>query len=149
MKRGEHGANLAEFAIIVPLLLIVLLSAVDFGRVFKSYIVITNAARVGARMAARLPCYNDTAKTDYSDQRNQYKNAIMSAVNNEITDPDVALTDVRIDPDPVEEGCAPKGTAIRVTVTADADLLLGSFIGQTDFSLGNYAEMLAVGNDQF
>lgn len=53
---SERGAELIEFALIFPLLLLVLLGIVDFGFLFQRYEVLTNATREGARMAV-LPNY--------------------------------------------------------------------------------------------
>lgn len=53
--RGERGANLVEFAIVAPLLVLLLLGIADIGRAFYSYITITNAAREGVRFASRFP----------------------------------------------------------------------------------------------
>lgn len=57
--RSERGAELIEFALVFPLLLMVVLGIVDFGFLFHRMEVITNAAREGARIAV-LPGY-DTA----------------------------------------------------------------------------------------
>jgi len=57
-KRDERGAALVEFALCVPLLLVVIAGIVDFGFVFQRYEVITNAAREGARFAS-LPQFTD------------------------------------------------------------------------------------------
>lgn len=56
--RSERGAELIEFALIFPLLLLVLLGMIDFGFLFQRYEVLTNATREGARMAV-LPGYDD------------------------------------------------------------------------------------------
>ena len=66
-RRGERGAALVEFALAVPLLLVVIAGIVDFGFAFQRYEVITNAAREGARMAT-LPGYTDTAVDSYVRQ---------------------------------------------------------------------------------
>jgi Flp pilus assembly protein TadG len=50
--RGERGAELIEFALVLPLFLFVTAGIVDFGFVFQQYNVVTNAAREGARLAA-------------------------------------------------------------------------------------------------
>jgi TadE-like protein len=55
--RSERGAELIEFALIFPLLLLVLLGIIDFGFLFQRYEVLTNATREGARMAV-LPGYS-------------------------------------------------------------------------------------------
>jgi Flp pilus assembly protein TadG len=52
----ERGAELIEFALIFPLLLLVMLGIVDFGFLFQRYEVLTNATREGARLAV-LPGY--------------------------------------------------------------------------------------------
>ena len=50
--RSGHGQSLAEFALILPVLMIIVLGTVDLGRVFFAYISVTNAARNGAQYAA-------------------------------------------------------------------------------------------------
>ena len=54
--KSERGAELIEFALILPLLLLVVLGIIDFGFLFQRYEVLTNAAREGARLAS-LPNY--------------------------------------------------------------------------------------------
>jgi len=53
---SERGAELVEFALVFPLLLLVVLWIVDFGFMFQRMEVVTNAAREGARIAV-LPGY--------------------------------------------------------------------------------------------
>src|SRR3712207_3323787 len=50
--RNEKGQSVAEFALVLPLLMLVLLGIVQFGMVFKQYITLTDAVREGARKAA-------------------------------------------------------------------------------------------------
>jgi hypothetical protein len=57
--RSERGAELIEFALVFPVLLLVVLGIVDFGFLFQRMEVVTNAAREGARMAV-LPSYTET-----------------------------------------------------------------------------------------
>ena len=52
-----------EFALALPLLLVILAGIVDFGFAFQRYEVITNAAREGARLAS-LPGYDDQTSVD-------------------------------------------------------------------------------------
>jgi hypothetical protein len=54
----EEGAELIEFALVLPVMLLVLMGIIDFGLLFQRYQVITNAAREGARVAL-LPGYTD------------------------------------------------------------------------------------------
>jgi Flp pilus assembly protein TadG len=55
---SEAGAELVEFAIVLPLLLLVLFGILDFGMLFRRYQIVTNAAREGARVAV-LPAFAD------------------------------------------------------------------------------------------
>jgi Flp pilus assembly protein TadG len=48
----ESGQTLAEFALVVPLLLLLVFGTIEFGRVLNAYIVVTNGAREGARYGA-------------------------------------------------------------------------------------------------
>ena len=50
--RQERGQSVAEFALVLPLMMLVLLGIVQFGMVFKQYITLTDAVREGARKAA-------------------------------------------------------------------------------------------------
>jgi Flp pilus assembly protein TadG len=55
-RKSDDGAELIEMAIVTPLLLFLILSIVDFGFLFQRYVVLTNAAAEGARVAS-LPGY--------------------------------------------------------------------------------------------
>jgi Flp pilus assembly protein TadG len=66
--KSERGAELVEFALVFPTLLLVMLGIADFGFLFQRYEVITNAAREGARVAI-LPGYGDG---DVTARVNQY-----------------------------------------------------------------------------
>ncbi len=50
-RRRDSGQSLAEFAIVLPVLLAVVIGIFEFGRAWNVYQVLTNAAREGARRA--------------------------------------------------------------------------------------------------
>jgi Flp pilus assembly protein TadG len=52
---SERGAELIEFALTLPLLLLLVLGIIEFGFMFQEYEVVTNAAREGARLGALIP----------------------------------------------------------------------------------------------
>ena len=52
-RRLERGNSAVELALILPLLLMLTLGAVDFGRLFYAYIAVSNAAHQAATYAAR------------------------------------------------------------------------------------------------
>ena len=51
--RRERGTQLVELAIALPLMLILLGAATEFGRFFYSYTTLTNSVRAGARHASK------------------------------------------------------------------------------------------------
>jgi len=53
--KRERGQALVELAILLPILLVILLGVIDFGRVFYAYVTITNASREGARYGSLNP----------------------------------------------------------------------------------------------
>ncbi len=68
--RDERGQTAVEFALIAPLLVILLLAIIQFGIAFHNYVTITDAARAGARKAivARFASGNfDDAKQTVRD----------------------------------------------------------------------------------
>ncbi len=56
-RRGERslGQSMVEFALILPLFALFLVIAVDFGRIYFSYVQVNNAAREGAAFGALSP----------------------------------------------------------------------------------------------
>jgi Flp pilus assembly pilin Flp len=53
--KNENGANAAEFAIILPILVVLVFGIFQFGLAYNNYITITHAAREGARKAVVDP----------------------------------------------------------------------------------------------
>jgi Flp pilus assembly protein TadG len=58
--RSERGTALLEAAMTIPLLLLVAIGTLEFGRAYQTWQVLTNAAREGARMAV-LPNQTQSA----------------------------------------------------------------------------------------
>ena len=50
--KSEKGASAVEFALILPILIILVFGIVQFGIAYNNYIALTHAAREGARLAA-------------------------------------------------------------------------------------------------
>lgn len=52
LVRDERGAAMVEFAIVLPVLILLVLAVIDFGRLLFLYNNLANAVREGARFAA-------------------------------------------------------------------------------------------------
>lgn len=50
--QNNRGQSMVEFALLLPILLLLVLGIIEFGRVFNESLVVTAAAREGARSAA-------------------------------------------------------------------------------------------------
>jgi Flp pilus assembly protein TadG len=50
--RNEQGQTMTEFALVLPVLALILFAVIQFGIVFHTYITLTDATRAGARKAA-------------------------------------------------------------------------------------------------
>jgi len=105
--RDDQAAQLVEFALVLPMLLLLILGIAEFGFIFQQYEVVTNAAREGARMAV-LPGYTDA---DVDARVRVY--VTQGKVPTTGTNPTVAITNVTI---PVGAGLPPIN-AKRVVVT--------------------------------
>ena len=71
--RDERGAAVVEFAIVVPILLVLVMGIIDFGRMYAVAASLAAASRDGARMAA--------TQTDLSDatQLSAVKSRVVTA----------------------------------------------------------------------
>ena len=63
--RSTDGAEIAEAAMVLPLVFMLLLGIVWFGRAFNIYSTIQQAAQQGAITAARAPCATCTGGTTF------------------------------------------------------------------------------------
>lgn len=89
----DLGAELFEFAIVVPLLLMLLLGIVWMGRAYNVYETITRACREGAQYAV-LPssvadgnAYPDTLTSACSSNTNTYNDLIVPVLKSDRLDP--------------------------------------------------------------
>ena len=70
-RHGEAGQSLAEFTLTIPMVLLMVLFGLDFGRVFLGWVALNNAAREAANYAAMNPDawtlpYNLAVQAEYN-----------------------------------------------------------------------------------
>lgn len=126
----SRGQALVEFALILPILVLLLVIALDFGRIFFGWVSVTNAARVGANYAGSNP--NLLTKPA---QRDEFEQLVANSVVGcnldpaDLNDPayDPVFTDV--DGDGKSNGW---GDTATVTLSCEFDLmtpLAGAIVG--------------------
>lgn len=135
--RSTQAQSLVEVALILPLLLVLIISTIEIGRLFFTKIVITNAAREGAYYYA----------THFIEDVNVGANTVTAAIteseNSGISGISVTIT---------EKNCCVLGSysiGVNVGTTVD-DLLILGFLGNvlsltsttSDFTLNSSVEMM-------
>jgi Flp pilus assembly protein TadG len=108
--RDESGAELVEAALVLPLLLMLLLGIVTFGRAYNVYQTITRAAREGARelvMTGCATCADALTPPSASSVQTNYVNPALTASSLDPTKvTNYTSTYVYLDPnDPVPDIC--------------------------------------------
>jgi Flp pilus assembly protein TadG len=142
-RRRERGQSLVETAIVFPILLLLLAAVVDFGRAFDAYIVLTNAAREGARWGSVNPELSvaDVGQIVVDDVLGSGTNVTqMTGFYDDPDDPD-ADDNVKI------YGQLEELDFVRVTVTYEFPLWFGRLIGVPEVTLSKVSEMPRWRND--
>ncbi|MFZ5810401.1 MAG: TadE/TadG family type IV pilus assembly protein [Chloroflexota bacterium] len=70
-RSQRFGQAITEFALVLPILLLLIFGIIEFARVFQSYLVVDNAARFGVRYAVTGE-YNPAYCQDSDDGPDQY-----------------------------------------------------------------------------
>jgi PKD repeat protein len=78
-RKRSRGQSLVEFALLLPLLLLILMVGIDFGRVYLGYINLQNMVRIAANYAANNPTAWDLPLTPAkSATQASYKDQIIN-----------------------------------------------------------------------
>ena len=87
-NRCDRGQALVELALIAPILIILMLGVIDYGRVYFAYVSVTNGARVGADYAAIGP----TQAADTAAIKTAALGDTEDLLNQSPTNPNVTVT---------------------------------------------------------
>ncbi len=109
--REERGASAVEFALLLPVLLLLVLGIVEFGRGFQVSGTLSAAAREGVRVMA---LQNDPA-------------AARAAARSAASSLDPALTNAQITITPATCPTGTGTTTVRLTIAYDLPLMTGLF----------------------
>ncbi|MCF6094190.1 pilus assembly protein [Microaerobacter geothermalis] len=104
----EKGQSLVEFALVLPVLLLLLLGIAEFGRIFYSYLVINQAARDAVR-------YGSVSATDVQMQQ---------VIERETSDLEQENLTIQITPN---TDLRQRGEPVEVTINYNVPLLTPLF----------------------
>jgi Flp pilus assembly protein TadG len=146
----RRGQSMVEFALIVPLLLMLLFGIIELGILFSVYVGMTNSAREAARAGSvyqytGTPFVDDGStpgaaaafKATVDGQRQQYLSQVISDTLNPIVDPATVQTTVTYTStsvpafDPDIERVYRSGDIINVLIVHDHPLFFGILGPQT------------------
>lgn len=138
--RDERGQSLVEFALILPIFVLLMVGIFDLGHVVWSNDALTNASREGARFAI---VNGNQSQTPAS--RQDVKNAAINWAANAGTS--VSATVCWSAPGApcsgdTDTGTADRGQLVTVTVTANVSLAAPSFFGFRSTLLSSTTTML-------
>jgi Flp pilus assembly protein TadG len=122
--RREEGQSYVETALVLPFLILLVMGVLDIGRAFNAYIVVTNAAREGAR---------------YGIAHSGNADGIRARVLQETTGTGVTVdsADIAIS---YPDGQAPRNP-IQVTVTHNFQIIASLVLGLDSVPVTATAEM--------
>jgi Flp pilus assembly protein TadG len=145
----EHnkGQSLVEFALVIPLLVLVIAGLFDLGRAFYSLITITNAAREGARYGTLNVNWDEVTKSYMADTQGicdaTWREAQSSGINLNYNEILISCnTDVSCSSSGTTAITCPRTQPITVTVSYNYDDIIFQFIVPDGIQLQRQVEML-------
>lgn len=128
LRRSERGQAVVETALVLPIIMLLLLMMLDGGRVFHTWIVVTNGAREGARAAV--------IREDLFAIDTKLQQAMPTVIG--------GTWGFNVTPGYEDPLALPSGDPVTVDVTADVVLvtpLIGDLFGGSTFTVSASATM--------
>jgi len=161
LRKDSRGQGLAEFAIVLPIFLVVVFGMIDIGRVVWATDNITNAAREGARFAsvhggsfisacpvgpslagtpaATCPAWSPDSKQPVRDAAR----AFFDPSNGAATVWVCYYTTTSCSGDTDQSGASnARGTYVTVTIQMSVPVLTGSLLGMAGFTVNAHSTVL-------
>lgn len=117
-RRGEKGQAVVEMALVLPVLVLLVVGTMEFGRLFGAYLTIAHAAREGARLGI----------AGASDA--EIEDAVRGQAEHLDGAADPQRLVVSVSPPAPER--VPGETTLTVTVTYEFRFVLPWIVGRTD-----------------
>ncbi len=148
LHRREQGQSITEMAIMLPVLVLLIVGAIDLGRAFFAYVGITNAAREGARFGMDNPTqgYFGDCTTQYTIRYYvcQELNGSGIAIANPTSNIIIECSTYNAPDSYSSANCTTPvaGGRIRVTVQNDFSFISTQVIGLNSMTMKNWASMV-------
>lgn len=141
IKSRQRGQGLVEFALLLPILVLVVFGVLELGRAFFAFIAITNAAREGARTYTFRPDVTTLGNMRAAVDNELSASPLVQPSNiNSVSVVCGGNTYIAVATDTTKIAC-PKWGPIRVTVTYNHALILRLVFPST-LTLRRSAEMM-------
>jgi Flp pilus assembly protein TadG len=123
--QASKGQALAEFTLVVVIMLVIFATVLDLGRAFYAHITVENAARAGALQAAKTPDSFSTGVCNYISNKigcavqNESRGSMVTIAGNQVSATCETTGGAAV-------GCTPQpvsGIRSRVTVSSTFNLL--------------------------
>jgi Flp pilus assembly protein TadG len=164
MKARSRGQALVEFALVLPIFLVLLFGMIDIGRVVWANDDLANAAREGARWASvhgnwqfaecqTGPSAGTSPPSQCTPTTPDYKEATREHVRGFLVAPGGAISDVTIQicyfitnpcsGDSDESGATNKrGAFVTVTVSSTVPIITSRLLGMTSFGVSSASTVI-------
>ena len=138
-KKNHPGQSLVEFALVLPLLLMLVIGAMDIGRMFYYKVALTNAAREGANYLAYHPDddFQELLDGTYEAIEAEGENFNIDIVTSGEGEKEVTITLESLESDESDVTIPPNavpslfkfvsGDKVTVEITKKIDLIFGGF----------------------
>ena len=127
---GERGQTMVEFALALPILVLLILGAVDFSRLLLTYLAASNGAHDGARQGIVRPNCIDSFGTTANSIQAKIKNNTDGALPWARVTPVVTYYNAASTPTPVTTPVQQGYVKVQVTASFEpATPLVGPIIG--------------------
>jgi Flp pilus assembly protein TadG len=130
-RRHDRGASLVEFALIAPLLFLLLFGVIEFARLIHGFTTVWSAAREGARYATTVGDTDGNGTANYLDC-----DAILAAALSKVAGMTLSDSDITVkyfdgnaevadcDGSPPAAGAIDSGFSIEVAASAEFDAIV-------------------------
>lgn len=131
--RSERGAAAVEFALVLPILLLVVAGAVEYGRAFWYYDGLSKATRDAARYLTMVACYSGEEESVCNARLVNmvgFAETMVTTAATEagISDFNAANVEVRCDGSPCSSAAAVRGSTHVTVAIVDYGIRLGEWM---------------------